>query len=470
MNNLLRRKLRSMLTMLGVVIGTAAIVVTISLGVGAQQAQMEMLEAQTNLRVINVSPYWGGYGSAENTTGNRITKINDSVISRIRHTPGVAAVTPVVSLYANMEFVLQTGKLENSTYLIAVSPNDFAKIMGLKNGRYFTGSTDRMEFLMSEMSMVEFRDPEKESEYIDAWSYLYNGEEIPLPDVNWLHDQFTLQLRWEDYSNTDENNPDPKVYTKDYKAKFMGTLDVGSDDWTFMYGAVVNLNWLKRLQRDNKALFKEMGIENSTLTEYQNVYVLADTVEDVVDVVKELTEMGVMCSSPLDYLNTYKEQIQTVQGFLGFIGAISMLVAALSIANTMMMSIYERTREIGVMKVLGCELKNIRQMFLIESGFIGFIGGVAGALLSWGVSFILNNLLVIASGVMMLLQSLGVQANLDLSFLMNSGMGTGSTMSIIPLWLVGVALVFATVIGILSGIAPANRAVRISALEAIRHE
>ena len=111
--------------------------------------------------------------------------------------------------------------------------------------------------------------------------------------------------------------------------------------------------------------FKEMGIENSALTEYQNVYVLADTVDDVVDVVKDLTEMGVMCSSPLDYLNTYKEQIQTVQGFLGFIGAISMLVAALSIANTMMMSIYERTREIGVMKVLGCKLGNILSLIHI---------------------------------------------------------------------------------------------------------
>src|SRR5699024_3523686 len=123
-------------------------------------------------------------------------------------------------------------------------------------------------FLMSEMRMVEFREPEKEDEYIDAWSSLYSGQEIPLHDVNWLHDQFTLQFRCEDDSKTDENNPQPKVYTKDYKARFMGTLDVGSDDWTFMYGAVVNLNWLKRLQRDNKELFKEMGIENSALTEY----------------------------------------------------------------------------------------------------------------------------------------------------------------------------------------------------------
>ena len=79
-----------------------------------------------------------------------------------------------------------------------------------------------------------------------------------------------------------------------------------------------------------------------------------------------------------------------VQAVLGGIGAVSLFVAAIGIANTMMMSIYERTKEIGVMKVLGCDMGNIRSMFLIESGFIGFMGGVLGALLSYGVSIIVN--------------------------------------------------------------------------------
>ena len=456
MNNLLRRKLRSMLTMLGVVIGTAAIVVTMSLGYGAEQAQMEMLEAQTNLRVINVYPFFGGYGSGENTSGNRISKINDTVINRIRHTPGVAAVTPVVSFYANMEFVLKTGKLENSTYLIAVSPTDFAKIMELKNGRYFTGSTERMEFLMSEISMAEFRNPDKDDEYIDVWSYLYSGKEIPLPDVNWLRDKFELQLRWEDYSNTDENNPDPKVYTKDYKAKFMGTLDVGSNDYTFSYGAVVNINWLKRLQRDNKALFKEMGIESSALTDYQNVYVLADTVDNVVEVVRSLTEMGVQCSSPLDMLETYKEQIQTVQGFLGFIGAISMLVAALSIANTMMMSIYERTREIGVMKVLGCKLGNIRMMFLAEAAYIGVFGGLMGLGLSYALSYALNNV----QWLQQLVGSIMSSATL---------FSEGGTTSLIPSSLALGTWGGVIAVSVLSGVYPAQRAMGLSSLAAIRN-
>ncbi len=67
-----------------------------------------------------------------------------------------------------------------------------------------------------------------------------------------------------------------------------------------------------------------------------------------------------------------------------------LIVAAIGIANTMMMSIYERTKEIGVMKVLGCSLRNIRQMFLIEAAFIGLLGGIAGNILSFVMSAAIN--------------------------------------------------------------------------------
>ena len=130
----------------------------------------------------------------------------------------------------------------------------------------------------------------------------------------------------------------------------------------------------------------------------------------------------------------------------------------------MTMAIYERTREIGIMKVLGCELGNIRRMFLMESGFIGFIGGVIGDLISLVVGFVLNN-------ISLILSLFG--QNVDLSSLTGSyayAMGGSSKISIIPPWLLLGALLFATLIGLLSGVAPAGKAVRISALEAIRHD
>ncbi len=156
--------------------------------------------------------------------------------------------------------------------------------------------------------------------------------------------------------------------------------------------------------------------------------------------------------------------------------AVSLLVAALNIANTMTMAIYERTKEIGVMKVLGCKLSKIRQMFLIESGTIGFIGGVIGCLFSVLISFVLNNFTVWMQAITGWLMSIGVQVNFDASsfdvgaLFGMGGMGGIGNISDIPAWLLLMALIFATVVGLLSGIAPANRAVKISALEAIRHE
>ena len=142
------------------------------------------------------------------------------------------------------------------------------------------------------------------------------------------------------------------------------------------------------------------------------------------------------------------------QTMLGGLAAISLFVAAIGIANTMVMSIYERTKEIGVMKVLGAELGAIRAMFLTESAMIGLIGGVVGVGLSFLISYLLNNVPIVAN----LLASLG------LSF------GNGGAVSIIPWWLVLVAMVFSMMVGVVFGFIPANRAVKISALEAIRHD
>ena len=136
-----------------------------------------------------------------------------------------------------------------------------------------------------------------------------------------------------------------------------------------------------------------------------------------------------------------------IQAVLGGIGAVSLLVAAIGIANTMMMSIYERTKEIGVMKVLGCDMRNIRTMFLMEAGYIGFFGGAVGMGFSYLLSAIINQLVM----------------NSDSEF-------GGMTISIIPAWLAGLSLVFAVLIGMLAGFFPARRAMKLSALAAIKNE
>ena len=101
------------------------------------------------------------------------------------------------------------------------------------------------------------------------------------------------------------------------------------------------------------------------------------------------------------------------------------------------------------MKVLGCSLGNIRSMFLSEAAFIGLLGGITGIMLSYILSVVVNKL--VAPMVM-------------------SDYGSGTKISVIPLWLVLAAIVFSTFIGMLAGFFPAQRATRLSPLAAIRNE
>ena len=209
-------------------------------------------------------------------------------------------------------------------------------------------------------------------------------------------------------------------------------------------------------------VYNDMTKTKTDSKSYDQVYVKVDDLANVPDVETAIHDLG--------FTNTYsmnqqreemQQQVMKSQMIFGGIAAVSLLVAAINIINTMTMAIYERTREIGVMKVLGCELGNIRTMFLLESSTIGFIGGLIGLGVSLLASFVLNNLSMFGQG-------------LDLSGLMGGGyyMGGGGSaaISIIPPWLMLAALVFATLVGLVAGILPANKAVKISALEAIRHD
>ena len=116
----------------------------------------------------------------------------------------------------------------------------------------------------------------------------------------------------------------------------------------------------------------------------------------------------------------------------------------------MMMAIYERTREIGVLKALGASAGEIRRLFTIEAGMIGLIGGflglIVGTLLGQLVDWIAHR------------------------YLINEGVTGVGNLSVVPLWLAVGALIFAAFIGVLAGLYPAARAARLDPVEALRHE
>ena len=149
-------------------------------------------------------------------------------------------------------------------------------------------------------------------------------------------------------------------------------------------------------------------------------------------------------------LDVANQVLTLLQVLLGSVGGLALLVAALGVANTMMMAIYERTREIGVLKALGASRSEIRAMFTVEAAFIGLIGGffglIFGALLGRLVDWIAHRYLI-SEGV--------------------TGVGD---LSVIPPWLAIGALIFAALIGILAGLYPAARAARLDPVAALRHE
>ena len=149
-------------------------------------------------------------------------------------------------------------------------------------------------------------------------------------------------------------------------------------------------------------------------------------------------------------MENVESQALIIQAVLGGIGGITLLVASIGIANTMVMAIYERTREIGVMKVIGATGGDVMKMFLMEAGLIGACGGLLGLVCSLGASKLINYLA---------------------GDFMGTGMG-GETynISVIPPYLMLFALIFAFCIGIVAGLYPARRASKLSPILAIRNE
>jgi ABC-type antimicrobial peptide transport system permease subunit len=189
---------------------------------------------------------------------------------------------------------------------------------------------------------------------------------------------------------------------------------------------------------------------------YQQVRLNVDNTKNVIEVQDKIKELGFQSYSQMQYLQPLKDASNTLQMVLGALGFVAMLVSAISIANTMIMSIYERTKEIGIMKVLGCVIKDIRKLFLFEAGIIGLFGGLIGIILGYLSSFLINKFGKPLFGALMSGNYMYDMAN--------------TRFSIIPLYLPLISLAISVAVGLISGYFPARRATKISAIEAMKTE
>ncbi len=276
-----------------------------------------------------------------------------------------------------------------------------------------------------------------------------------MPDVDLMNDPVFLIFDTDAYyqaGSTDENGRNiqpPKKYIIPTCGMMAGDLETYKENCNSVFADI------DALKAQLKKVFKNKVIPGQPSTKggkpykelyYEEVYIRVDDMEYVQEVQQTIQDMGFNANSNAEWMEQTQSQMGMIQMVLGGIGAVSLFVAAIGIANTMMMSIYERTKEIGIIKVLGCDLGNIRSMFLLEAGFIGFFGGMAGLILSEIISAVINSVAGKASE------------------------GYFGQISYIPLWLIAVSLAFAVLVGMVAGFFPALRAMKLSPLAAIRNE
>ncbi len=443
--NLLRRKLRTSLTILGVVIGTAAIVLMLSLGIGMNAAIKQSIMQMGSINIVTVYSGGGYMGPSGKGVSSGDARLDINAVSTFQSIPGVEAVTPIMQNY----WKIIGRKYAAEVQVVGIDPEAMQKMdYNLAEGRLLQPG-DGLSMVFGSEIINMFHDRRSNGNYRMGPGMGTNG-----PDIDLLKEKFVITYdtaygqRRSFYDTADDRDP-----AETYDIQGVGILEPGN--WENAYSIFIPIDQMEDIQEDQQKWERSGDGSNTryerTQNEYQQVKVKVKDLNDVQTVQEAIMNMGYQAQSLNDILESSKKTMAVTQAILGGIGAVSLLVAAIGITNTMVMAIYERTREIGIMKVIGATIADIRKMFLLEAALIGLGGGLLGLALSYLGSWIINMV--------------------TRQFSAGMGMGPGDTVtniSLVPWWLALLALVFTSLVGVVAGYFPARRATQLSALEAIR--
>jgi len=426
-SNLGRMKARVAMTSIGVVIGTAAVIVLISLAAGLQRSATEDLGSIGELTEITVlsGAFVRTLGGSPSGRAGEEAVLNDRTLDEFRDLPGVVAVTPRESLTGGG--TLRLNRLMGGAQIMGIDPTQVEHLdFTLASG---TDRLGRWQALAGARVSEGLFDPQAQRPVQEP------------PDLQGQALQLVLNKMG------DDGRPVERVV----RLRVTGVLqESGGQDDYMLYLAlndVLELNGWFAGHRPNP------GREG-----YSQVLVKVAAPERTLSVEREITSRGFVAWSARSMMQQMNVFFLVIQGIFGGIGAIALIVAAFGIANTMTMAIYERTREIGLMKAVGATNRDVMSIFLGEAGSIGLLGGIGGVLL--GV--VLGKLIDLIAGTYLAAQAV-----------QQSGAAASDVhISLIhtPLWLPIFALLFSALVGIVSGVYPAVRAASLSPIAALKYE
>ncbi len=398
LESLSANKLRSGLTILGIVIGVAAVIAMVSVGRGAEATITDSIQGiGTNLLFV----FRGG---SEDVRNPKPTTLGDAeAIADPFQAPSVAGVAPVLQGSAKVSF----GGESTTTSLSGVTP-DYAPVRNL-------GVT--------------------EGEFIDEGHMLGKASVVLLgPEV-----AETLFGRTEGLLGETvriEGQPFRVIGVLESKG---GSGFSNEDDRVLVPLTTAQTRLLRRSTRDRVDMIMVQGISAQAVPQ------ASDEVAQILRT-RHRTEIGADDFTILtqqDFLDTASTITNVLTIFLGGVAAISLLVGGIGIMNIMLVSVTERTREIGLRKAVGAHKSDILIQFLTESSVLSLIGGVIGIALGWTISYVVGKI---------------AAAN-------NAPINPTIGLDIVLL-----ATLFSTAVGLFFGLYPANRAASLEPVEALRYE
>ena len=408
--NLRRRKLRTALTSLGVVVGTLTLVVMVSLALGVRQ-QINRQFASIGLDRMSVRPAGtGGRGGFFNFGGNTPRKIiSPAEVTRWSQLPGVAKATAEVNLSASVQVEIKLREKVQTVRAVGGEP---------MRPMQFNLPT---EPLAGSLELPEQGGIVLSQGALEALGVASNSVS------SFLGQEVEAVLRTS------------RGETQSFKLKLHG---VSPERASTMQISAADTLRMKSWWFNTPETLQTQG--------YDVVTIRAKDVGAVRQLQTQIRREGYQVQSIEALLEAANRVFLAITVMFAMICSIALLVASIGIANTMVMAIYERTREIGTLKALGASRAEIRQMFMIEAGCIGAMGGIAGLLIGWLLGVVLNH------GIAWYLQRQEMPLRGDF-FVVTLALALG-------------VLIFATGIGVVAGLLPAQRAAALDPLTALRHE